>query len=121
LDDGKKVILGGDFNVIYQDGDVYNPAVFEDSPLMIEPVREQFRKLSSLSFINSVRHFNKENGVYSFWDFQGGAWFKNNGILLDTIFVSENMADRLQNAEILKEVRGWEKTSDHAPVLCVLE
>lgn len=121
LDKGEKVVLGGDFNVIYQDGDVYNPSVFEGSPLMVEPVRACFDKLSSLSLINSVRHFNKESGLYSFWDFQGGAWFKNNGILLDTIFVSENMAGKLQSAEILKEVRGWEKTSDHAPVLCVLE
>lgn len=121
LDKGEKVILGGDFNVIYQDGDVYNPLVFENSPLMILPVRECFRELSSLSFVNAVRHFNKNEKLYSFWDFQGGAWFKNNGILLDTIFVSQNMANQLQRAEILKDVRGWEKTSDHAPVLCVLE
>ena len=121
LAQNKKVVLGGDFNVIYEDGDVYNPEAFRESPLMVQPVRERFKTLSELPLINTVRYFHPDQGLYSFWDFQGGALYKNHGILLDAIFISSEMKPFLENAEILADIRKLPKSSDHAPLLCVLK
>ncbi len=115
IDSEKNIIMGGDFNVIEKDTDVYNSAYFKDTALMIPPVREKFSVLSDC-LINSVRLINSQEHLYSFWDFQGGCWPKNNGILLDTIFISKNLKDMVENSGILKEYRGVEKPSDHTPV-----
>lgn len=115
------LILGGDFNVIEKDGDVYNPDAYRDNALMVPPVRDQFETLNRLPLTNTVRSYFPEPGTYSFWDFQMGAWAKNWGMLLDHLFISDDLQDRLINAGIYKEVRGWEKTSDHAPIWCEIE
>ena len=121
LKQGKKVIIGGDFNVIERDTDVYNPDSFRNSALMLEPVRKAYADLNALPIQNMVRHFNPEPNTYSFWDFQGGAWFKNNGILLDAIWVSDTLTENIQNAFIYKDIRALKGTSDHAPVGIVSE
>lgn len=114
------LILGGDFNVIERDTDVYKPEAYRTNALMVEPVRTHFAALSGLALTNVIRKFNPQEHTYSFWDFQRGAWYKNNGMLLDYLFVSDNLSERVQNAGIYKEVRGWDKTSDHAPIWCEL-
>lgn len=116
----KKVIIGGDFNVIEKDTDVYNPAAYKTNALMLPSVRESFSRLSGLPITNALRLFHPEPHTYSFWDFQKGAWPKNNGMLLDAIFVSDNLKDSLTDATIHKHIRGKPKTSDHAPVGCLL-
>lgn len=118
LGQGRPVILGGDFNVIAQPTDVYNPDVFAGGVLMCEAVLERFDTLQKLPMVNALRHFHKEPHLYSFWDFQGGAWQRNNGILLDAVFVSDSVQDRLQDAYLQKDLRAAEKPSDHIP-LCV--
>ena len=117
---GRQVLIGGDFNVIERDSDVYNPDHFRESALMVSPVREVFKKLNDLPLKNIIRQFNPEPHTYSFWDFQGGAWPRNHGILLDFFFVTHQLANKVQSAQIYKEVRGLEKTSDHAPIGCIL-
>ncbi len=119
LKSGRRVILGGDFNVIERDDDVYNPAAYRSSALMVPPVRADFETLQALPITNVTRRFCPEPHTYSFWDFQMGAWPKNWGMLLDFIFVSDTMADAVQNACVYKEVRGQPKTSDHAPIGCI--
>ena len=121
IQSGKQVLIGGDFNVIERDTDVYNPEVFRDSSLMVPPVREAFEKFSKLALINLVRQFNPDPNTYSFWDFQGGAWPRNHGILLDFFFATKELADMVKSASIYREVRGWEKTSDHAPIGCIID
>ena len=121
LDSGKKVILGGDFNVIERDTDVYNPESYRDNALMLPEVREQYTALLNLSIINAIRFKNSEPHTYSFWDFQMGAWPRNLGMLLDAIFVNEHRKEAIDSAGVYKDVRGWEKTSDHAPVYVVLK
>ncbi len=121
IQSGKSVILGGDFNVIERDTDVYNPAGYRDNALMLPTVREAFKRLTDLPLIHSVRRFNPTEHTYSFWDFQMLAWQKNNGMLLDTIFISKDLEPKLKSAGVYKEVRGLPKTSDHAPVYCFLE
>ncbi|MGN0919426.1 MAG: exodeoxyribonuclease III [Alphaproteobacteria bacterium] len=120
IQSGKQVLIGGDFNVIEHDSDVYNPEHFRDSALMVPPVREAFQKLNDLALVNLIRRFNSAPNTYSFWDFQGGAWPRNHGILLDFFFATEKLALTVKEAKIYREVRGFEKTSDHAPIGCLL-
>ena len=121
LSAGHKVILGGDFNVIERDTDVYNPDLFRDNALMLPEVREFYGELTSLPITNVIRLKNPEPNTYSFWDFQMGAWPRNKGILLDALFIDSNRANRVESAGVYKEVRGWDKTSDHAPIYLVLK
>lgn len=118
---GVPVILGGDFNVLALDTDVYNPEAYRNNALMVPSVRAAFKDLSTLPLTNATRVQNPEPHTYSFWDFQMGAWPKNWGMLLDYFFVSETLAKRLESAPIYKDVRGWEKTSDHVPILLILK
>lgn len=112
---GKEVVLGGDFNVIERDYDVYQPDLFRESALMIPPVRQAYADLTK-GLINVVRQYNAAEKSYSFWDFQGGAWPKNNGILLDALWVTPTLAQHVVGANIYKSVRGMKGTSDHVPV-----
>ena len=121
IQSGKQVLIGGDFNVIERDSDVYNPELFRESALMVPSVRTAFQNFNELPLTNLIRQFNSEASTYSFWDFQGGAWPRNHGILLDFFFVTKGLASHAKSAQIYKEVRGWQKTSDHAPIGCVLE
>ncbi|MBR5130430.1 MAG: exodeoxyribonuclease III [Alphaproteobacteria bacterium] len=116
LKDNKSIILGGDFNVIVKDSDVYSPNLYRNNALMVPAVREKFNELSALPLTNVIRHFHPEEHYYSFWDFMGGAYPRNLGMLLDYFFVSYNIAKGLTDGGVYKEVRGWNKTSDHAPI-----
>ena len=113
-------VLGGDFNVIYQDKDVYNPELFRDSALMVSSVREKLRELQGTGLFHALRHFHSQEKFYTFWDFQGGAWPRNNGIFLDALYISPLLRSEVKNADVLKEWRGKMKPSDHAPIFCEL-
>ncbi|MBO5997969.1 MAG: exodeoxyribonuclease III [Alphaproteobacteria bacterium] len=122
LEQTENYIIGGDFNVIEQDKDVYNPALFENSVLMIPPVRAAFRELLTLPVENPMRDFHKDEEFYTFWDFQGGAWPRNHGIFLDYIFLSSALfKGKTTRADVLKEYRSCEKPSDHAPIVVELK
>lgn len=116
----KNFVLAGDFNVIVHDSDVYNPEIYRNNALMLPVVRETFSKLTLLPITNTLRKLHKDPHIYSFWDFQYGSWQKNLGMLLDYIFVSENFSNNITFSGVYKEFRALEKTSDHAPVFCVL-
>ncbi|MBQ8251517.1 MAG: exodeoxyribonuclease III [Alphaproteobacteria bacterium] len=114
-------IIGGDFNVIEKDYDVYNPELYRENALMLPRVRDAFSLLNSLPITNTLRHLNKEPHLYSFWDFQGGAWQKNLGMLLDHIFVSKELESGIKFSGIYKDYRGKEKPSDHTPIFCQID
>ncbi|MBO7243858.1 MAG: exodeoxyribonuclease III [Alphaproteobacteria bacterium] len=114
-------VIGGDFNVIEKDSDVYNPELYRQNALMVPPVRKEFSLLQEQGLVNTIRLFNPTPHTYSFWDFQGGCWFKNLGMLLDHIFIPKDKEKRIQSSGILKEYRGLEKPSDHVPVFCSLK
>ena len=118
---GRQVLIGGDFNVIELDSDVYNPEHFRDSSLMVPSVRSAFSKFNELPLVNLIRQFNPVPHTYSFWDFQGGAWPRNHGILLDFFFATKKLSEDTKKACIYRDVRGWEKTSDHAPIGCIID
>ena len=111
-------VLGGDFNVIEKNEDVYDIRPFENGPFTLPAVREQFRMIGFSGMTNALRVKSFRSPLYSYWDYQAGAWQKNDGILLDHIFLSPALADRLDQADVNSEYRGKEKASDHAPIWC---
>ncbi len=115
------IILGGDFNVIAENRDVYNPFLFEGGALMVPPVRAQFEKILQTPLINTLRYLHPDNQFYSFWDFQMGAARRNHGILLDYIFISPILKNLLVECGIYKSYRYKTKPSDHAPIYCILK
>ena len=109
--------IGGDFNVIPEDKDCYDPKAWEDDALKLPETVAAFRALVNLGLNEAFRIYNKSGGQYSFWDYQAGAWQKDNGIRIDHFLLSPEIADRIQNCEIDKTPRGWERPSDHTPII----
>ncbi len=114
-------IIGGDFNVIINDEDVYNPEAYRTNALMLPEVREKMQKLHGLGLVNAFKTMHPEGGNYSFWDYTMGAWHRNMGMLIDDILLAPDLAPRLKDAFIDKPMRGIEKASDHVPLWCVLD
>jgi exodeoxyribonuclease-3 len=110
------LILAGDYNVIPAAADVHNPAAWATDALFLPQTREKFRALTHLGLTDAIRAVSDEPQLYTFWDYQAGAWQKNNGIRIDHVLLSPQAADRLAAAGIDKHVRSWERPSDHVPV-----
>jgi exodeoxyribonuclease III len=111
------LVLAGDYNVIPAAADVRNPSAWTTDALFLPATRERFRALCHLGLTDAVRASSEEPGLYTFWDYQAGAWQKNNGIRIDHVLLSPQAADRLIGATIDRHVRAWEKPSDHVPVV----
>ncbi len=110
------LILAGDYNVIPTADDAYNPAVWTTDALFLPQTRAKFRALTHLGLTDAIRAVSDDKNLYTFWDYQAGAWQKNWGIRIDHLLLSPQAADRLTAAGIDKHVRSWEKPSDHVPV-----
>ncbi|MEM1305893.1 MAG: exodeoxyribonuclease III [Pseudomonadota bacterium] len=110
------ILLGGDFNVIPEPRDAKRPEVWGDDALFQPESRDHFFALQALGYTDAVRATTQDDGVFTFWDYQAGAWQKDHGIRIDFAMLSPQAADRLQSAGIDRHVRGWEKPSDHVPV-----
>jgi exodeoxyribonuclease-3 len=110
------LILAGDFNVIPTPADARVPQAWTGDALFLPATREKFRALVNLGFTDAVRAVSEDAGLYTFWDYQAGAWQKNNGIRIDHMLMSPQAADRLVAAGIDKHVRAWQRPSDHVPV-----
>ena len=115
------LIMAGDYNVIPTTSDVYNPKVWESDALFLPQTREKFRTLTNLGLTDAIRAVSDDRGLYTFWDYQAGAWQKNWGIRIDHLLLSPQAADRLTAAGIDKPVRGLPDPSDHVPVWCELD
>ncbi len=114
-------VLGGDYNVVLEPGDVYDPEGWADDALFQPESRSAFRKIQYLGLTDSFRALSSEYGRYTWWDYKAGSWQKDNGARIDYLMLSPQAADRLLTCEIDKSPRGWEKPSDHTPVICELE
>jgi len=110
------LLIVGDFNVIPEPVDARNPQSWADDALFQPETRAAFRTLLNLGLTDAVRACHPEPGVYTFWDYQAGAWQKDHGIRIDHILMSPQAADRLKASGIDKFTRSWEKPSDHVPV-----
>jgi exodeoxyribonuclease-3 len=110
------LVLAGDYNVIPAPRDARNPAAWTNDALFLPQTRDKFYALLNLGLTDALRAISDDAGLYTFWDYQAGAWQKNNGIRIDHLLLSPQAADRLVTAGVDKHVRAWEKPSDHVPV-----
>jgi len=115
------LILAGDYNVIPAAADARNPEAWRGDALFLPKTRDEYRAFVNLGFTDALRATTDEPGLYTFWDYQAGAWQKNNGIRIDHMLLSPLAADRLADIGIDRHVRTWEKPSDHVPVWLDLE
>ncbi len=114
------LVLAGDYNVIPEPRDARDPAAWVHDALFLPQTRSAFRTLLNLGLTEALRGTSDASGLYTFWDYQAGAWQRNNGIRIDHLLLSPQAADRLAGVTIAKHVRGWEKPSDHVPVMMEL-
>ena len=98
------------------DDDVYDPERFANDALCRPESRAHFRELCYLGFTDALRTLHPHPGLYTYWDYQAGAWQRDAGLRIDHLMLSPVAADRLSNAGVDKEYRGREKASDHTPV-----
>jgi exodeoxyribonuclease-3 len=110
------LVMAGDYNVIPSAADARNPQAWVNDALFLPRTRDEFRGLINLGLTDALRATSDDPGLFTFWDYQAGAWQKNNGIRIDHVLVSPAAADRLASAGIDRHVRTWEKPSDHVPV-----
>ena len=115
------VVLAGDYNIIAQDEDAARPEVWRDDALALPASRAAYRRILNLGFTEPFRTRHPGPGHYSFWDYQAGAWEKNNGIRIDHLLLGPQAADLLTDCGIDKEIRAREKPSDHVPVWIELD
>ncbi|MCC2980058.1 exodeoxyribonuclease III [Sphingomonas sp. IC4-52] len=121
LASGAPVVLAGDFNVMPTDKDVYKPERWQDDALFAPEVRARFARLLAQGWTDSLRHLHPEDTIYTFWDYFRNAWARNAGLRIDHLLLSPSLAGRLVGAGVDCDVRGWEKTSDHAPTWIELD
>lgn len=114
------LVMGGDYNVIPEPRDAKDPSLWTGDALFQPESRQALRAIENLGFTEALRATTDEGGLYTFWDYQAGAWQKNNGIRIDHLLLSPQAADRLVSVGIDKHVRAWEKPSDHVPVFVEL-
>jgi len=115
------LVLAGDYNVIPTPLDARRPEVWVNDALFLPATREKFRALTNLGLTDAIRAASDAGDLYTFWDYQAGAYAKNDGIRIDHLLLSPQAADRLIDADIDRHVRGWDKPSDHVPVYVDLE
>ena len=113
-------VLGGDYNVIPTDNDVYDPVAWANDALARPETRAHFRALNWLGYTDAFHHLHPEGHRYTFWDYQAGRWQRDEGLRIDHLMLSPQAADCLEACEIDREPRKKEKPSDHTPVWCEL-
>ena len=109
-------LMAGDYNIIPQAEDAKRPDAWREDALFRPESRAAFRKILNLGFTEAFRARTQGPGHYSFWDYQAGAWNKNDGIRIDHFLLTPQAADLMRDCKIDSEVRGHEKPSDHVPV-----
>ena len=114
------LVLTGDYNVIPEPADCENPAAWVGDALYQPESRGAYRALKYLGLTDAYMEADGAPGGYTFWDYQAGAWQRNNGIRIDHLLLSPQAADRLVGVTIHRDVRGREKPSDHVPVVVEL-
>lgn len=110
------LVMAGDYNVIPTARDVYDPQAWAGDALFLPQTREKFRALLNLGLTDALRATTDAAGIYTFWDYQAGAWQRNKGICIDHILLSPQAADLLEKVTIDKALRAEDKPSDHVPV-----
>ena len=109
-------LMAGDYNIIPQDIDAARPEAWHEDALALPQSRAAYRRILNLGFTEALRARTQASDIYSFWDYQAGAWQKNDGIRIDHFLLTPQCADLLLDCQIDKHIRGHETPSDHVPV-----
>ena len=112
----KPVVLAGDYNVMPTELDVYKPERWVDDALFRPEARAAFKQLVAQGWTDAIRKLYPTETIYTFWDYFRNAYGRNAGLRIDHFLLSPTLSRKLTAAGVNHEVRGWEKTSDHAPV-----
>ncbi|HRP11522.1 MAG TPA: exodeoxyribonuclease III [Terricaulis sp.] len=115
----ERFVIAGDYNVIPREVDCVDPRVWANDALFQPETRAAYRALQNLGLSDAYMQADGAAHKYTFWDYQAGAWQKDNGIRIDHLLCSPQAADRLQSVEIYKAARALEKASDHVPIIGV--
>ncbi len=121
IQSGRPAILTGDFNVMPTEKDVYKPERWVNDALFRLEVRQAFGRLTGQGWTDAIRKLYPEEIIYTFWDYFRNSYERNAGLRIDHFLLSPAIAPELKNAGVDTLVRGWEKTSDHAPVWIEIE
>jgi exodeoxyribonuclease-3 len=114
------IVLGGDYNVIPDDLDCYDPEGWAGDALTRPESRAAFRRLLHHGYTDALRSLHPSEVFYTYWDYQAGAWQRDHGVRIDHLLLSPEALDRLESVTIDRDPRGLEKPSDHTPIVCQL-
>ena len=114
--ENNNIIIGGDFNIIPEEIDVYDYKNYENDALYKLEIRKKFRELVNLGFHDAYRFFYQNKQEYTFWDYMGGSWQKNHGMRIDHFLVSTPILNNIKKINIDKKPRSKLKPSDHTPI-----
>jgi exodeoxyribonuclease-3 len=118
---GLPIVLAGDFNVMPTERDVYKPERWVDDALFAPEVRAAYARLLDQGWTDALRTRHPDATIYTFWDYFRNAYGRDAGLRIDHVLLTPVLAARLSAAEVDRHVRGWDKTSDHAPVWIALD
>lgn len=121
LQTGNPVVLTGDYNIIPEERDVYKPENWSEDALFRPEVRATFKSWMEQGWTDALRKLYPEEKIYTYWDYFRSAFSRNAGLRIDHFLLSPGVSTRLTGAGVDRTVRGWEKTSDHAPVWITLD
>jgi len=121
LKHGLPVVLCGDYNVMPTEMDVYKPERWVDDALFRPEVREAFKSLVAQGWTDAIRKLYPDEVIYTFFDYFRNAYGRNAGLRIDHFLLSPTLEGRLKAGGVDRNVRGWEKTSDHCPVWIEIE
>ena len=116
----ERVVLCGDFNVTFDDRDVYDPERWRERILCSTPEREALAGLVGCGLADALRHHHEEGGIYTWWDFRTFGFKKGNGLRIDHLLMSPPALAACTGVEVDLEARAGKKPSDHAPVVATL-
>ena len=120
MDEEKPFVIGGDFNVIPEDADCYDPRAWVGDALFQPESRGRYRALLNMGLTDALRTLHPEPHLYTFWDYQAGRWQRDQGIRIDHWLLSPEAADRLESCVVDRAPRALERASDHTPVILTL-
>jgi len=121
LDSGVPAVLIGDFNVIPTELDVYKPERWAKDALFAPEARQKYRELVTQGWTDAIRHRHHDERIYTFWHYWRNSFERDAGIRIDHALLSSSLAKKLKAVGVDREPRGWEKTSDHAPMWVEVE